>query len=101
VIENLLSVAPRRVTPWFYRTHAGAEIDLVLEVTPQQRIAIEIKRTLTPKLTKSFNAACADLEPTERYFVYAGTGENLQPYPLAKDVIAMPLLQMMHRVQAL
>ena len=97
VIENLLSVAPRRVTPWFYRTHAGAEIDLVLEVTPQQRIAIEIKRTLTPKLTKSFTAACADLEPTERYFVHAGE----EPYPLAKDVTAMPLLKMMERIQAL
>ncbi|MFM7630621.1 MAG: ATP-binding protein [Alphaproteobacteria bacterium] len=97
VIENLLSVAPRRVTPWFYRTHAGAEIDLVLEVTPQQRIAIEIKRTLTPKLTKSFTAACADLEPTERYFVYAGE----EPYPLAQDVTAMPLLKMMERIQAL
>ena len=97
VIENLLSVAPRRVTPWFYRTHAGAEIDLVLEVTPQQRIAIEIKRTLTPKLTKRFTAACADLEPTERYFVYAGE----EPYPLAKDVTAMPLLKMMERIQAL
>lgn len=97
VIENLLSVAPRRVTPWFYRTHAGAEIDLVLEVTPQQRIAIEIKRTLTPKLTKSFTAACADLEPTERYFVHAGE----EQYPLAKDVTAMPLLKMMERIQAL
>jgi predicted AAA+ superfamily ATPase len=97
VIENLLSVAPRRVTPWFYRTHAGAEIDLVLEVTPQQRIAIEIKRTLTPKLTKSFTAACADLEPTERYFVHAGE----EPYPLAKDVTSMPLLKMMERIQAL
>ena len=97
VIENLLSVAPRRVTPWFYRTHAGAEIDLVLEVTPQQRIAIEIKRTLTPKLTKSFTAACADLEPTERYFVHAGE----EPYPLAKDVTAIPLLKMMERIQAL
>ena len=97
VIENLLSVAPRRVTPWFYRTHAGAEIDLVLEVTPQQRIAIEIKRTLTPKLTKSFTAACVDLGPTERYFVYAGE----EQYPLAKDVTAMPLLKMMERIQAL
>jgi predicted AAA+ superfamily ATPase len=97
VIENLLSVAPRRVTPWFYRTHAGAEMDLVLEVTPQQRIAIEIKRTLTPKLTKSFTAACADLQPTERYFVHAGEDQ----YPLAKDVTAMPLLKMMARIQAL
>jgi predicted AAA+ superfamily ATPase len=94
VLENILSVAPRRVTPWFYRTHAGAEMDLVLEVTPQRRIAIEIKRTLTPKVTRSFTLACADLQPTERYIVYAGE----EAYPLAKDVMAMSVQGMMERV---
>ncbi len=29
VIENLLAVAPPRTQAWFYRTLAGAEIDLV------------------------------------------------------------------------
>jgi len=94
VLENILSVAPRRVTPWFYRTHAGAEMDLVLEVTPQRRIAIEIKRTLTPKVTRSFTLACADLQPTERYIVYAGE----EAYPLGKDVMAMSVQGMMERV---
>ncbi|MFN7225865.1 MAG: ATP-binding protein [Holosporales bacterium] len=94
VLENILSVAPRRVTPWFYRTHAGAEMDMVLEVTPQRRIAIEIKRTLTPKLTRSFTLACADLQPTERYIVYAGE----EAYPLGKDVMAMSVRGMMERV---
>ena len=94
VLENILSVAPRRVTPWFYRTHAGAEMDLVLEVTPQRRIAIEIKRTLIPKLTRSFTLACADLQPTERYIVYAGE----DAYPLGKDVMAMSVQGMMERV---
>jgi predicted AAA+ superfamily ATPase len=97
VIENLLSMAPRRVTPWFYRTHAGAEMDLVLEITPQQRIAIEIKRTLNPKITKGFLSACADIQPTERYIVYAGH----QPYPLSPEVIAIPLTSMMTRLQSL
>jgi predicted AAA+ superfamily ATPase len=94
VLENILSVAPRRVIPWFYRTHAGAEMDLVLEVTPQRRIAIEIKRTLTPKLTRSFTLACADLQPAERYIVYAGE----EAYPLGKDVMAMSVQGMMERV---
>jgi hypothetical protein len=33
---------------WFYRTAAGAEIDLVLEWSPQRRWAIEIKRRVAP-----------------------------------------------------
>ncbi len=48
VIENLLSCLPVGVTPWFYRTSAGAEIDLVIERNKQQKYAIEIKRSLAP-----------------------------------------------------
>ena len=45
VIENLLAVAPPRTMASFYRTLAGAEIDLLLEL-PGKRgpWAIEIKR---------------------------------------------------------
>ena len=45
VIENLLSMLPPGMTPWFYRTSAGAEIDLVIGKNSQQRYAIEIKRS--------------------------------------------------------
>ena len=41
VIENLLAVAPAWAQPFFYRTQAGAEIDLVLEFDPTSRWAIE------------------------------------------------------------
>jgi predicted AAA+ superfamily ATPase len=42
VLENLLSALPTGITPWFYRTSAGAEIDLVIEKNSKERYAIQI-----------------------------------------------------------
>ena len=61
LIENILSTVPATAQAWFYRTIAGAEIDLVLEVGPRQRWAIEIKRCLGgPKPSKGFYPSCAE-----------------------------------------
>ncbi len=46
VIENLLGSAPERVKASFYRTSAGAEIDLVLEMLGGKLWTVEIKRGL-------------------------------------------------------
>jgi predicted AAA+ superfamily ATPase len=72
VIENLLTVAPERTLASFYRTSAGAEIDLVLDLPKGERWAIEIKRGLTAKPEKGFHIACEDLQPARRFVVYAG-----------------------------
>ena len=72
-IDNLvLAAAPRRV-PYFYRTHAGAEIDLLLEKGGQPDIAIEIRRSSAPSPAKGFAQACDDLRITQRYVVYPGS----------------------------
>ena len=72
-IENLiLAAAPDRL-PYFYRTHAGAEIDLLLEKGGQPEIAIEIKRSSAPSPDKGFGQACDDLGITQRYVVYPGS----------------------------
>ena len=54
VVENLLSVAPERTAASFYRTAAGAEVDLVLDLPGIGRWAIEIKRGLAPRLDRGF-----------------------------------------------
>jgi predicted AAA+ superfamily ATPase len=73
VIESLLAAAPEGTEACFYRTSAGAEIDLVL-VLPDSRLwAIEIKRGLAPKVDRGFHHACADLEPERRFVIYSGT----------------------------
>ena len=72
VLENLLGAAPERAKAWFYRTAAGAEIDLVLEMPGGRLWAVEIKRGLAPKLTRGFHHAREDLEPERSFVVYSG-----------------------------
>jgi uncharacterized protein len=91
VIENLLSCLPDGVTAWFYRTSAGAEIDLVIECNRQQLYAIEVKRSLAPSLSKGFYLGCDDIGATSRFVVYPGA----ERYPIAKDVTAISLVEMM------
>jgi predicted AAA+ superfamily ATPase len=90
VIETLLAVAPQDCQGWFYRTAAGAEIDLVLEWSPQRRWAIEVKRSLSPRLGKGFHQARADLQP-ERTFVVTPSATG---YPLAAGVEVMGLAEL-------
>jgi predicted AAA+ superfamily ATPase len=88
-IENLLACAPTQIQSYFYRSSGGAEVDLVLQWPGGELWAIEIKRSLTPKVERGFHEACADLNPTRKIVVYPGN----EPYPLGNDIHAIPLLQ--------
>ncbi len=72
-IENLIQAAGSRRVPYFYRTQAGAEIDLLLEKGGSPEIAIEIKRSTAPSPERGFALACDDLKIEQRYVVYPGT----------------------------
>jgi len=86
VLESLLSAAPSSSAASFYRTAAGAEMDLVLDLGGRAgRWAIEITRGLAPTLSKGFHNARADLEPRKTFVVYSGT----ERYPLAEGVEAI------------
>ena len=85
VIENLLASAPDGVQGHFYRSSSGAEIDLLLAWPDGKLWAIEIKRSLAPKLERGFHAACADLKPSRKLVVYPGE----ESYRLAADIEAM------------
>lgn len=90
VLENLLRVAPERTEASFYRTHAGVEIDLVLELPGNRRWAIEIKRTTAPKMERGFRQALEDIEPERAFIVYGGQDR----YPKAEGVDAISLPEM-------
>lgn len=87
VIETLIAAAPEGTQANFYRTAAGAEIDLLLRSPSDDLWAIEVKRSLAPSLERGFHHACADLKPQRRIVVYPGT----ETYPLGHDVEVMPL----------
>ena len=90
VLETLLSAAPERVSASFYRTSAGAEIDLLLQVPGGELWAIEIKRGLTPKLGKGFHHAREDINPARSFIVYSGNDR----YTKAENVEAIGLREL-------
>jgi uncharacterized protein len=72
VIENILAAVPTGTNAWFYRTSAGAEIDLLLQLGPRRLWAVEVKRSLDPHPSKGFHIACDDVKATRRFVVYPG-----------------------------
>ncbi|MBL4629284.1 MAG: ATP-binding protein [Roseicyclus sp.] len=96
VIENVVSALPSGVQPYFYRTSAGAEIDLLLDFG-QETWAIEIKKTTAPKLSKGFHIACEDLKPSRKYVVYGGD----EAFGLTQDITAIPPLALMDEIARL
>ena len=87
VIETLISCAPPWTSAFYYRTSAGAEIDLLLELPGSRLWAIEVKRSLSPKVERGFHSACDDVKPERRVVVYAGS----ERVPLPHDVEAVGL----------
>ena len=79
-ISNLLAAAGPACAAYSYRTHAGAEIDLLLERAGKPWMAIEIKRSSAPALSKGFDIACTDLQVAQRYVVYPGIDRFLLRY---------------------
>ena len=98
VIENLLSVAPRRTRSYFYRTAAGAEIDLVLKIPSNKEVwAIEIKHGDPTRLGRGFFNAIQDIKPDRAFVVYSGD----LAFPVKKNVIAIgikELSEMLHQL---
>ena len=89
VIENILSALPSHVQPFFYRTAAGAEIDLLLEVKLGNYWAVEIKFRKTPNVKKSFHMACEDLKVKRKFVIYSG--EDTFSLGNKTTVISLPL----------
>ena len=88
VIESLIAAAPNGTQAHFFRTAAGAEIDLLLTLPGQRGAwAIEIKRGSAPRVERGFHVACDDLRPERRLVVYSGS----ERFPLAANVEAVPL----------
>ena len=96
VVETLLGVAPPRATPYFYRTSAGAEIDLVIEHDDGTCWAIEIKRSLSARVGRGFHLACADLKPARAFVVHAGDDR----YPMSETLEAVSVRELAAELRA-
>ena len=96
VIENLLAAAPGRTRASFFRTAAGAEMDLVLDFPSGERWAVETRWSRVPRTTKGFHLAREDLSPDRCFLV--GTGPDR--YPVTDEVEAISLRELARELQA-
>jgi hypothetical protein len=88
-MELILDQVPSRQA-WFWATHNGAELDLMLTLNGK-RIGLEFKASAAPTMTKSLNIACQDLDLASAFIVYPGP----QRYPVADRVEAISLSEML------
>jgi predicted AAA+ superfamily ATPase len=80
-IEQILGIMPG----WrasYYRTSSGEEIDLILE-RGQKRLAFEFKSSMSPKVSRGFQATLAALKPDNTYIV----APVPEPYPLKSGAL--------------
>lgn len=94
VTETIINALPASAHPFFYRTSAGAEIDLVIDFGLDEYWAVEIKAGRTPGLKKGFHMACEDLKVQQKFVVY--TGEDT--FPTSHHTTILPLA---HFIQGL
>jgi predicted AAA+ superfamily ATPase len=80
---------------WYYRTAAGAEIDLLIE-NGHEKIAVEIKRSLAPVPSKGFYNAIQDLDISKAYIVYPGHDQ----YSLTDNVEVISLAGILQKFMA-
>ena len=71
---------------YFWRTHTGAELDLLVQQGGRLR-GFEIKRTTAPRFTRSMRSAMSDLDLSRLDVIHAGA----ETFPLAAGVRAVSL----------
>ena len=90
-IEQVLAEEPHDGA-WFWATHQGAEMDLVVQ-REGRLLGAEVKRTDAPKITPSIRTALTDLGLERVALVYPGA----KRYALAENVEAVPLAELAAR----
>ncbi len=89
LLESIIrQLGLRREQCYFWATHGGAELDLLV-IEGRYRYGFEFKRTTSPQITRSMQSALSDLRLTRLDIVHAGK----DTFPLAKRVRAVAARQ--------
>jgi len=94
VLETLIGALPPKVSPHFYRTSDGSEIDLLLIQGERPIMAIEVKRSTAPAISRGFGLACDDLNVEQRWAVYPGT----ERFAVRRGAQAVGLVELAQRL---
>lgn len=95
VVEEVIrAIEPNEV--FFWATHAGAEIDLVM-IKDGHMLGVECKHVDAPRMTPSIRIALDDLQLERVAVVYPGTLR----YPIADHVEAVPMSAIVNGMEGL
>ena len=90
VIEQIIGLLPDGWSHFFYRTGAGAEIDLLLVDKKNRLIAVEIKYSSSPRAERGFWNALEDLSCRKAFIVYPGA----ETYPSGKNTLILSVKEL-------
>ena len=88
VIEQVLGALGQggiSVRPFFWRTHGGAEVDLILEIG-EAIVPIEVKLSGSPTVSRGLGECMKDLACPAGFVIHGGEDE----FPLGRAVRALP-----------
>ena len=97
VIEQTGTILPDSCKMYFYRTHQGAEADLLIVKDGKPIICAEIKRTNAPSMTKGFANVIEDNKTETNYIIHTGN----DTFPVAKNVQAVGVLEWLEMVRVI
>ena len=86
-IEQVLALTEKQEDAYFWATHAGAELDLLI-FKNGKRLGFEIKYSDAPRITKSMRIAVEDLRLDKIHIIYPGR----KSYPLDKQIHVQSIL---------
>ena len=90
VVEHILASLPAMVKASYFRTHAGAELELVLEFGSEVW-ALCFTSSSIPKIYEDFPQSCEDVQATRRFSIYTGD----ETYPRKNHNTVIPLADFM------
>ena len=82
VLQQIIATAPPGFSFWFYRTHQGAEADLVVVKEEKPLFCIDFKLNRSPKATKGFHNVIEDNQTTRNFIITPGD----EQYPVHKQI---------------
>ncbi|MFN0047571.1 MAG: ATP-binding protein [Cytophagales bacterium] len=81
---------------YFYRTHAGAEIDLIVTKAEMAVATIEIKFSMSPSLTKGYYSALEDIGVAKNYVIVPGNAD----YPIKDNARVVGIVTFLEKYLA-
>lgn len=87
-IEQILELLPRSIQPYFYRTHDGSEMDMVLVKGIKPIVCIEIKNSSTPAFTRGMTESLKTLKTKHNFIIVP---QNNTDYLIKRNVRVVSL----------